>query len=115
MISSCAPRQSARLRRVGRRLSLDDAHPGSRAQRVAQRWASAIRLRTLGEKRRPEGGWPGTLSEARFLVDEQLLPGLGVDCLAEFVLVDRENVARFLHRSARVWWTQLNRDVREVE
>ena len=85
------------------------------ADDVAQRWASAIRLRTLGEKRRPEGGWPGTLSEARFLVDEQLLPGLGVQCLAEFVLVDRENVARFLYRSARAWWTQLNRDVREVE
>jgi len=85
------------------------------ANDAAQRWASAIRSRTLSEKRRPEGGWPGTLSEARFLVDEQLLPSLGVECLAELVVVEREQVARFLYRSARTWWTRLNRNVGEVE
>jgi hypothetical protein len=85
------------------------------ANDAAQRWASAIRSRTLSEKRRPRGGWPGTLSEARFLVDEQLLPSLGVECLAELVVVDREHVARFLYRSARTWWTRLNRNVGKVE
>lgn len=82
---------------------------------AAERWASRIRSKTLQEKRRTSGGWPGTLSEARSLVAEELLPGLGVEYLHELVLVDQEQLARFLYRSARAWWNQLqHREVEEV-
>ena len=85
------------------------------ASEVAVRWASRIWSRTPQEKRRALGGWPGTLSEARFVVADQLVPGLGVECLHELELVDREQVARFLYRSARTWWRQRGpRDVEDV-
>jgi hypothetical protein len=85
------------------------------ASDAAERWASRIRSKTLQEKRRTSGGWPGTLSEARSLVAEELLPGLGVECLHELVLVDQEQLARFLYRSARTWWNHLEHsDVEDV-
>ena len=88
---------------------------GRHADDAARRWATGIRSRTLSERRRTEGGWPGTLSEARSLVEELLVPSLGVECLAELVQVDREQVARFLYRSARTCWSRLNRGAGEVE
>ena len=52
----------------------------------------------------------------KLFVAGQLLPALRVECLRGLELVDREQVARFLYRSARTWWRQGGqRNVEEVE
>ena len=77
------------------------------ALEVAERWALRVRMEALQEQRVTMGGWPGTLSEARAVVVGQLLPGLSAEGRREVGLVDREQMARFVYRSARSWWRRM--------
>jgi len=86
---------------------------GRRIADAAERWAYRIWSAVRQERRRTSGGWPGTLSEARYLVVGQLLPSLDFECLRELAEVDREQVARCLYRNARSSWSHLQR--RDVE
>jgi len=47
------------------------------ALEVGQRWAESCRDELRREGRCVEGGWPGTMSEARGKVDEQVHRALG--------------------------------------
>jgi hypothetical protein len=73
---------------------------------TAQRWADRVLSSIRQESRRVCGGWPGTLTEARTVLAEDLLPGLTDESLAEFERVGHDPVARFLYQGAREYWAR---------
>jgi hypothetical protein len=58
------------------------------------------------EQRRIAGGWPGTMSEARAFLVEDLIPHLTAEHRKEVEAVGREEVARQLYRGAREHWVR---------
>lgn len=84
-----------------------------RANESAERWANRVFTRTREEHRRIAGGWPGTITEARGLVSEEVLPRAASEHRPEIDLIDREEVVRFLYQRARSYW--IRREVHDVE
>lgn len=84
-----------------------------RAQAVGERWASQVRTEVHGQNRRAAGGWPGTMSGARVLVTQEVLPSLDLASVRDLTHEDRERAAQVVYRSARDWW--LERQEAEAE
>ena len=79
---------------------------GRHAHKAGERWANETRSRIHRERRAAAGGWPGTMSEARALVAEHLLPALACEGIVTLTSVEREEAARRLYHSARALWLQ---------
>jgi hypothetical protein len=76
------------------------------ARESGERWAARVVSRMHLERRRVCGGWPGTLTEAQALTHQEVLPRLSTEELRELDLVDHDQVARVLYRSARDYWVR---------
>jgi len=76
------------------------------ALQTAERWATRVMSRIRGDSRPICGGWPGTVSEARALITEDLLPHLTGESLVEFERAGYAQVARFLYQGAREYWAR---------
>lgn len=72
-----------------------------RAKIEGERWAGEVRAQILQQRRSASGGWPGTMSEARARVTEQMIAFAGSEPSGA-----RERAARALYHSARAWWLQ---------
>lgn len=75
---------------------------------AGQRWAHASREQIHQTQRAAAGGWPGTMTEARFRVS-QLVSGAPVRPKSAPTGPDRERMAHVLYASARAEWL-LGRD-----
>jgi hypothetical protein len=75
-----------------------DAHAPLVAE-VARGWVEELAARLTSSGRRLEGGWPGTISEARNLLTRRLAVGKVV-----LDRTDRERMARAVYDSARSSW-----------
>jgi hypothetical protein len=78
----------------------------SRAEFVGRSWATRLRAAIVLEQRRPCGGWPGTLSEARAHVASSLLPWLDNQGLPPASSRQCEGAARVVYASARTAWME---------
>lgn len=78
----------------------------SRAEHVGRSWATRLRAAIVLEKRRPCGGWPGTLSEARAHVAISLLPWLDTQGQPAVSSRQCEGAARVVYASARSAWME---------
>jgi len=73
---------------------------------VGERWAIRVLSCLRRDSRRICGGWPGTITEARALLADDLLPNLKGESLEAFESVGHLRVARFLYQSARRYWVR---------
>ena len=73
---------------------------------AAERWATRVLSGMRRESRRICGGWPGTITEARALVADDLLPHLKGKSLEEFERIGHDRVTRFLYQGARQYWSR---------
>ena len=71
---------------------------------AAERWATRVLSRTRQERRCIRGGWPGTVTEARALLTEDLLPRLTDEIREVLERVGRDHVVSFLYQGARGYW-----------
>lgn len=76
---------------------------------IAERWARQFRDELLAQGRPLEGGWPGTLGQARACVDSFLLPRLVRARMPEPNGAERVELARALYSAARRQWLQVLR------
>jgi len=74
---------------------------------VGQRWVEALREELKKEGRAVEGGWPGTLSEARARVDGALSRVLAKHRLAVLSSEELSLAARAAYDHARRTWLAL--------
>ena len=77
-----------------------------RAEEVGRQWANELRAAMVKEERRPCGGWPGTLSEARTRVALAVVPWLATNGQLLMSTQQREGAARVAYASARSAWME---------
>ncbi|HVH41234.1 MAG TPA: hypothetical protein VM925_02790 [Labilithrix sp.] len=71
---------------------------------TARDWAAAFRLELAREGRAAEGGWPGTLSEARTRAGEQFRKALAVRSMTAPAHDELDLVAKLTTEHARRAW-----------
>lgn len=77
-----------------------------RANQAGQTWAGDVKLALESERRRPCGGWPGTLSEARARVAASVFPRIAPAGEAPPTLEQVEDAARLVYAAARAAWLE---------
>lgn len=77
-----------------------------RAEAAGRSWAAAIRAAIHREKRRASGGWPGTMTEARYRASNQLLEHQECQRYGAVSAKSREVAARMVYSAARSAWLQ---------
>ena len=76
------------------------------AKALGQSWATELKASIILERRRPCGGWPGIMSEARARVSVSLLPWLERGGQRVLTVEQREAAARLIYASARSTWIE---------
>lgn len=84
-----------------------------RANAEGRCWALGVRTTLVSDRRRPCGGWPGTLSEARARVALAVFPWQTFEGEEPPTPEQREDAARLVYASARSTW-MMTRDDEEV-
>ena len=77
------------------------------ADEVGRQWAQSLRSKLKTEGRRIVGGWPGTLSEARYHVSVHCAAGAEPDAAGASDPDEREGLARAVYARARREWLSL--------
>lgn len=74
------------------------------ADAAGRSWAEQRRRELRKEGRRAAGGWPGTMREARGVIERALEPELRVRHMDAVTAEEREGAARATNASARSSW-----------
>jgi len=74
------------------------------AQVAGERWASQVREMTMEEHRQVTGGWPGTMSEARYVVAAHVASRWDPLQRPQLGAANEEALACVVYSSARCWW-----------
>jgi hypothetical protein len=90
------------------------AYLSRHAVALGRQWADETRTH-LGAQGRAAGAWPGTLSEARALVDRLLVTQVARRRLAAPTDSVRSDVARELYDAARKHWNSRRQRDEELE
>lgn len=90
--------------KLGRRRVRRQAFIGRLIAELGEGWAKRFRDELDKEGRPAEGGWPGTLGEARSCIDTSVLPALLRANMQAPTTVERIALARALYISAKTHW-----------
>jgi LmbE family N-acetylglucosaminyl deacetylase len=86
---------------VGRTVVLEQA-----AVDAARSWVAACCAELAGQGRRVEGGWPGTIGEARARVAAEAMRVLGAPSMTQLSHLELGRLAQITYKEARHAWTR---------